>query len=145
MAVSDPKKQAKKLEAKGDRFLKKEKYADALKAYEEAISYDPTNAAIYDKLIETHSHCTDDWNMEEFTRELTWTMEKEVLENPRLERLHEKLSPEFKPIYELIVKFAIAVNEEEEEQTIDEILVHGEKALIPMLEFIRTLKAQQES
>lgn len=145
MAASDSKKKARQLEAKGDRAFKKENYADALKAYEEAVTCDPSNAALYDKLIETHAHSTEDWSMEEFTRELTWTMEKEVLENPRLARLHEKLSPEFKPIYELIVQFAMALTEEEEEQFIDEILRHGEKALIPMLEFIRTLKTQQES
>lgn len=143
--MTDSKKQAKKFEAKGDLLSKKEKFTEALRAYEKAVSYDPNNVSLYDKLIEAHSQSTEEWNMEEFTRELSWAMEREAINNPRLSRLHEKLSPEFKVIYDLIIRLAVAGSEEEEELIIDEILTHGEKAVVPMLEFIRTLKAQQES
>ena len=142
--MSNSVKQAKKFEAEGDFLFKQEKYAEALSAYEKAVSYDQSNTALYDKLIQAHSLSTEEWNMEEFTRELSWAMEREALDNPRLARLHEKLSPDFKPIYKLIIQLAVAGSEEEEEQIIDEIMAYGEKAIVPLLEFIRTLKTQQE-
>ena len=69
--MTDANKQAKILEAKGDLLFKKEKYTEALRVYEKAVSYDPQNITLYDKLIDAHSQSTEEWNMEEFTRELS--------------------------------------------------------------------------
>ena len=143
--AKDKKEQAKQLETKGDKLFKQEKYAQALKAYEAAAGCDSENPELYQKLIETHGRSTEEWNVEEFTRELAWTMQQQELENPRLTRLHEQLSPEFKTITELIFQLAATAEEEAEEVCIDQIMAHGEKALVPLIQFIRALKESQES
>ena len=141
----DPKKRAKQLEDKGDRLFKKGKYAKALEAYEEAQTLDKDNPDIYNKLIDAHSKGTEAWDLEEFTRELDWTLQQEELENPRISRLHEQLSPEFKTITELIYRLAAAPDKESEEEFIDAIMQAGDKALVPLIEFIRALKESQEA
>lgn len=141
--MKDSQKKAKKLESKGNKLLGKKKYSEALDAFEEALQYDSENPELLDKLIETHERSSEEWGLEDFTKQVTWTMQKQELDNPRIKRLHEKLSPEFQKITELILEFAKAEDEESEEKLIDKLLPHGEKALVPLIEFIRTLKHQE--
>jgi tetratricopeptide (TPR) repeat protein len=140
MRQKDEEKKAVKLESKGDKLLQKKKYEKALNAFEQALNLNPESSELIDKLIETHELSTEEWNIEDFTKHLSWTMKRQELDNPRLHRLHEKLSPEFEEITKLILEFAKAPNEELEEEYIARVIEYGEKALIPLIEFIRTLK-----
>jgi tetratricopeptide (TPR) repeat protein len=145
MNPKDQEKIAQKLENKGDKLLEKKKYKKALHAFEEALQFNSQSSDLLDKLIETHEHSTEEWKLEDFTKQLSWTMKKQEIENPRLGRLHERLSPEFETITKLILEFAKAPTEELEEEFIDKVLQYGDKALVPLIEFIRLLKRHEET
>lgn len=81
-----------------------------------------------------------EWSIEDFVGEVSALMAEQELENPRMVRVHERLSPEFKETTDLIVKLVQAEGEAEEEKAIDELIACGEQALLPLIEFIRTLK-----
>ena len=137
-------KKSNKLEQKGDKLVRKKKYDQALDVYEEALDINDENSELIDKLIEAHQHSEKEWDLEDFTKELSWTMKKQELENPRMERVHAKLSPEFEQITQIIFKLAEAPTEEMEEVQIDQLIPHGEKALVPLIEFIRALKHRED-
>ena len=144
MTTKDPAKKVKKLVSKGNKLKSQKKYTQALETFEEALQYDSENPEILDKLIETRELSDQDWDLEDFTKQLSWTMKRQELDNPRISRLHEKLSPEFEKITKLILDFARADNEEDEEKLIDAIIAYGRTALVPLIEFIRLLKQEKE-
>ncbi len=143
MWTRDPLKKARKLISKGDRLCRRKKYTAALKAYEKALALDPQQIDLLDKLIETHELGTENWDVEDFTKQMTWTMQKQEAENPQISRVHAKLSPEFSEITQLIMRLLEAQNEDDEDTQIEKILEYGPIAVLPLIEFIRSLKQQQ--
>ncbi len=144
MRIGDPKKKSQKLCQKGDKLFKKAKYDKALSKYEAAFALDQDNPEILSKMIEAHDLSNKEWDMEDFTKQVGWTMQQQELDNPRIARLHEKLAPEFEKIFECITRLTNAIDEEAEEKAIDEILSYGDLAVIPLIEFIRSLKRPEE-
>jgi tetratricopeptide (TPR) repeat protein len=143
--MSSSNKTIQSLITQADRLCAQDDFEAALKLYQEAIALDPRNTALYDKLIDTHERSAEAWDMDEFVQHLTWTMEKQKLENPCLEQVHQKLEPEFKEITRLIFDLARAEKEEDEEAKIEMIIAYGEKAILPLIEFIRTMKTLKDT
>lgn len=134
------KKDLNKILKKGDEYMKKGKPKKALKKYLEAKEVDPKNPDVYDKLIESHASSTDEWTKEDFIESMSWLMTKQEIEHPKIRALHQRLSPEWRDISDLISKMLGAKDEVEEEKHIEDLCRHGENALRPLIEFILALK-----
>lgn len=129
-----------KLVEKGDKYFTQKKYKKALEKYQRANELDPDNKSVYEKMIAAHLEVKDEWTDLDFANSVSWTMKKQELENPSLKRIHARMTPEWDEINSLIKTLLLAGNEEDESQTINHILSHGEKALYPLLEFVLGIK-----
>ena len=78
----------------------------------------------------------------EFVRSVWKVMENQVKKNPTLKVLHERLSPEFQKVSDLSQKF-LESQGLSQEKILHEILSFGEKALLPVLEFLREMKKKE--
>lgn len=127
------------LVAKGDEYMRKGKPKKALKKYMDAKVLSPDNADIYDRLIKAHEASTKEWDIEDFAKSVSWLMTKQEIEHPKIKMLHERMTPEWKDITDHIAKL-ITASEEDEESLISKICAYGEKAVMPLIEFILYLK-----
>lgn len=66
-------------------------------------------------------------------------MEKQAKNNPAVSRLHERLSPEYEKVMKLIQTLLLEETKIEE-KVIDEIFTFREKAILPLVDFIKKLK-----
>ena len=137
---TDPKK-ALKHEAKGDKLAKKEKFREALKEYRLSEAMNPTRPEIYEKLIETHKSFEHEWVEQDFTDSLTWTMRKQELQNPRIRWVHETFSVDYQEVKTLIQGLMTAFDPETEVKLMEKILDRGDKAVLPLLHFVLSVKS----
>jgi len=135
----DPKK-ALKHEAKGDKLVRKGKYRDAVIEYKKSEAFNPQRPEIYDKLIEAHSQHEHEWDEEDFSDSMSWTMRRQELQNPQLRLVNETFSVEYREVHRLLQGLMAAVGEEQENDFIEKILDYGEKASLPTLHFLLSIK-----
>lgn len=136
----DPKK-ALKFEAKGDKLVAKQKFRQAIEAYQKSESFNQDRAEIYEKLVDTLNRFEHEWNEEDFSKSMTWTMRHQEILNPQMKLVHETFSFEYKEVQKLIQRLMLAMGPELENQIIDEILSHGQQGILPMLHFLLSIKA----
>lgn len=132
---------AQNLEAKGDRLRKKKSYQQALEAYRQAQTLNPLRVELYDKLIECHGHVADQFNDQDFAETLSWTMQKQELEHPRLKRVHAHFAPEWKDVSGLIHKMILSADDAQVDDLVEKIVAYGEKALYPLVDLVLRLKS----
>ena len=137
--IPNPRK-ALRLEKKGDRLHAKGKLDKALQFYEKSEKYDPERPEIYKKLIQTLEELDQEWSQEDFDRSMTWTMRQQELEHPEIKQVHEKFTDEYHAVQKLVQKLMIIPGPEEEVKIISEIISYGEKAHLPVLDFILSIK-----
>jgi hypothetical protein len=138
---TDPKK-AKKHESKGDKLAGKGKIKDAVAEYRKSEGLDPGRVEIYDKLIETQNRLKEeDWHEEDFADSMSWAMRRQELLNPRLRLVHETFSLEYREVTQLIQRLMAAPGEEQESDLIEKILAYGERANLPLLHFMLSIKS----
>ena len=137
------KKTAQDYENKGNEYFEKGNIKKALEQYKLSLDLDPNNTNIYDKLIETHQKLEKEWEEEDFTEHLSWMMKKQELENPSLVHVHERLTPEYESIKDLIASLVQEKDEEKETDLINQITSHEKKALLPLIDFVLQIKSLQ--
>jgi len=138
---TDPKK-ARKFESKGDKLAGKGKFKDAVAEYRKSAGYDSNRVEIYDKLIETQNLIKEeDWHEEDFADSMTWTMRRQELLNPRLRLVHETFSVEYREVTRLVQTLMAAAGEDQENDIIDAILAYGERANLPLIHFMLSIKS----
>ena len=133
-------KKALKHESKGDKLFKKEKYREALEEYRKSEQNDPNRAAIYEKLVETHKRFEHEWVEEDFSTSLSWTMRQQELNNPELKWVHQTFTPEYQEIQKLVQGLLVNQDPQMETQIIARVLSFGEKAALPLVHFLLSLK-----
>jgi uncharacterized ubiquitin-like protein YukD len=131
---------AQKHEEKGDGQRQKGNAKKALEQYKLSIEEDPENLELYDKLIEAHDEIKKDWGEEDFADHLSWMMKKQELENPVLTYVHERLSPEYESIRDLIIKLFQAEDVDQEEELMQHIIEFDTRAILPLIDFILNVK-----
>ena len=131
---------ALKYEKKGDKLLGKGKVRPALEAYQISETHYPEREEIYNKLIETLNSIEDEWSEEDFSLSMHWTMRLQEVQNPKIKRVHEQFSLEFQRVQKLVQQLLVTNDEASEEALIDQILSYGERATLPLLHFITSLK-----
>jgi len=138
---TDPKK-ALKHEGKGDKLVGKKKYREAISEYQKSEGLNPDRVEIYDKLIETQAQIDEqEWKEEDFANSMTWTMRRQELQNPHIRLVHETFSLEYRQVHQLVQRLMSALDEGQENALVDEILVYGERANLPLLHFLLSIKA----
>ena len=138
---TDPKK-ALKLEAKGDKLVGKGKYREAMGEYRKSETLNPERTEIYDKLIETQAQVPEsEWVEEDFANSMSWAMRRQELQNPQLRLVHETFSLEYREVHQLLQRLMTALGEDQENAIIEKILQYGERAGLPMLHFLLSIKA----
>lgn len=138
---TDPKK-ALKHEGKGDKLAGKGKYREAMGEYQKSESLNPDRIEIYDKLIETQGQIPEsEWEEEDFAASMTWTMHRQELQNPHIRLVHETFSLEYREVHQLLQRLMTALGEDQENALIEKILEYGERASLPMLHFLLSIKA----
>lgn len=138
--AADPKK-ALKHESKGDKLAAKGKFRQAIEEYQKSESYDSERPEIYEKLVNTLNRFEHEWNEQDFSNSMTWTMRQQEILHPEMRWVHETFSVEYKEVQKLIQRLMIAMGTEVENKLVNEILNYGEKANLPMLHFLLSLKA----
>lgn len=138
---------ALRLEAKGDRLLKKGKAKKALKKYRASEQLNPDRKEIYPKLIAAQNELQEPWTEEEFDLSMTWTMKEQELQNPGMKWIYDKLSADYREIQQLVQGLMVAPDENAEQQIIEKIMNFGPKANLPLIDFLLSLKkfADRES
>lgn len=86
-----PKEKADRLIQKGDRLLAKGKTEKALKKYRKALSLDPENQILYEKLVNTKQQDPKEWKLDDFVESMEWVLQGQQLQNPELKKLYEEL------------------------------------------------------
>ena len=137
---TDPKK-ALKHESKGDKLAGKGKFREAMGEYQKSESLNPDRVEIYDKLIETQAQVQEsEWVEEDFANSMTWTMRRQELQNPHIRLVHETFSLEYREVHQLLQRLMTAPGEDQENTLIEKILQYGERASLPMLHFLLSIK-----
>lgn len=137
----NPQERAKKHIIKAEKLLKKGKRDKALGHYHQAIEIDPDQKDIYQDLInnfENDPH--EDWSEEEFSLFMDSTMKIQEIENPEIKDVHEVLSAEYYEIYKDVQSLFIIPNPEGEKRILERLKAHENKAVLPLLNFILSLK-----
>lgn len=134
-------KKALKHESKGDKLFQKEKYREALKEYQKSETLDPTRPEIYEKLIETHGRYQHEWVEQDFSDSLSWTMRRQELQNPQIKWVYETFTVEYQEVLKLIQGLMTAMDPEREKELTAKILSFGNKAALPLIHFLLSLKA----
>jgi len=142
--VPNPKK-ALKLEKKGDLLFNKGKFQKALKKYQKSESLNPDRPEIYKKLTETFNQMDVDWTEEDFNESMTWTIRQQELENPEVRQVYEKFSTEYQAVTKLVQQLMVSPDSNTETKLKDKILTFDKEALLPLLDFLLSIKqlAQQ--
>ncbi len=135
--TSNPKK-SESLEKKGDQYLAKNNYKKAIEAYRNANELSPSNAALYQKLLDTQSKLDGEWNENDFVEAMDWTMKKQEIENPKIKNIHESLKPEYQRIKQLIGQMLTSLPELRE-PLIEKIKSAGVAAVLPLLDTLLVL------
>jgi len=133
-------KKALKHESKGDKYFRKEKFREALEEYRKSELHDPNRVAIYEKLVETHKRFEHEWLEEDFSLSLTWTMRQQELNNPELKWVHQTFTSEYQEIQKLVQGLLVNQDTAMETQIIARIVSFGEKAALPLIHFLLSLK-----
>lgn len=136
----DPKK-ALKHESKGDKLAAKGKFRQAIEEYQKSEMLNPDRAEIYEKLVETLNQFEHEWSEQDFSNSMTWTMRRQEILNPGMKLVHETFSVEYIEVQKLIQRLMLALGPDVENRLVDEILSYGERANLPMLHFLLSLKA----
>ena len=139
-STSDPKK-AQKHESKGDKLAAKGKFRQAIDEYQKSETLNPDRAEIYEKLVETLNRFEHEWNEQDFSNSMTWTMRHQEILHPEMKLVHQTFSVEYKEVQKLLQRLMLALGPEMESKLVAEILSYGEKANLPMLHFLLSLKA----
>lgn len=129
-----------KYEKKGDQLVRKGKLRQALEKYEISEKLDPNRAEIYQKLIDTLNQMDVSWTEADFNRSMNWTLREQELKNPELKQIYEKFSAEYQAVQKLIRQLMLAPPGDAENQLIQAIIEYGEKAHLPLLDFLLSLK-----
>jgi len=140
MSSDKEKKKAEKLITKGDKLLAKGSSKKALGKYKKAKDLDPERADVYDKLVDAHDKATDEWEASDIVESVSWTMEKQEVENPLIKLTHAMLNPDAQEVSEKINGLFQAETREEEADLVDEIHKHGESAVYPLLHTLIQIK-----
>lgn len=130
---------AQKLEALGDKLVKKKNFKSALKKYRKALEHEPDDTSLMDKLITTRDKLPDEWELDDFVESLSWTMKKQEIERPGIRHVHAKLSPEWKGIMDEAVRLITAPDDQTLPVIIDKFLAHGETGTRVLIEVIREI------
>lgn len=145
---ADPLSDARLLEQEGDRLGGEGLLYEALEAYRQAERLNPNARHIYQKLITTHEKLkadpTADWQEEDLSEVLLWTMREQEFATPRLKYLHRELSGEDRAVTELVRQLLAARDPDEETRILETIEALGERALPALLHFILLLKSSSE-
>lgn len=137
---------ALKHESKGDKLFSKDKFRQALEEYRKSEALNPDRLQIYEKLIETHRRFEHEWVEEDFSNSLTWTMRYQELQNPDLKWVHDTFTPEYQEVQKLLQALMINPDPQMEPEIIRKILSFGEKAALPLIHCILSIKKlSQES
>ncbi|MBX7148303.1 hypothetical protein K1X76_04405 [bacterium] len=128
---------------KADALFAKKKYAKAMPLYEKELKKNGETLELLARLIKTHSLIDKPWTNADFAKNLDWTMKSQELSNPGLKRVHAKLEPVWKEIT-LLISQMMACAEETEDDLIEKIIKHKEKALYPLVESLLALKQAQK-
>jgi tetratricopeptide (TPR) repeat protein len=131
---------ARKLEQKGDQFFEKGKFEKALDCFRKAEKLDPERPEIYQKLSTTLEKTAREWTQEDFEESMGWTMRQQELENPDIKWVHQKFTVEYQTVQKLLQQLMLMQNPEEEQQVITQILLFEEKAALPVLDFLLSMK-----
>ncbi len=134
-------KKALKFEEKGDKLVKKGKFREALAEFRKSEGLNPNRIEIYRKLIETLNRFEHEWKEEDFSNSMIWTMRRQELENPQIKWVHETFTLEYKEVQQLVQRLMVALDQKVEDGLIEKILTYGERATLPMLHFLLSIKA----
>lgn len=136
---SDPKK-AIKLELKGDKLNKAQKFKMALIAYQQALLLNPDNPILYEKMAAAQSQIEGEWSEKEFVDSMDWIMKKQELENPQIKETLETLHPEYQQIKQLIAQM-LMMDPVERDPILLKIKSFKEKSVLPLLDILLALDA----
>ncbi|MBI2082928.1 MAG: hypothetical protein HYT76_05110 [Deltaproteobacteria bacterium] len=75
-------------------------------------------------------------------KDLWGMMEEQAKANPMVARLHERLSPEYEQVSELVKKLLIS-SQETEKEIIEKLLEFRDRAVLPMIDFIKGIKGSR--
>ena len=137
--IPNPSK-ARKLEQKGDQLFKKEKFEKALEQYREAEKLDPDRPEIYQKLSLALEKSGREWTQEDFEESMSWTMRQQELEHPELKWVYQKFTTDYQAVQKLVQQLMLLQDQELEQQIISQILSFEDKATLPLLDFLISLK-----
>lgn len=126
--------------AAGDALMAEGKAAEALEHYRAAEALEPDLPALYGKLIEAHKAATGEWTEEDFALTLSWEMRKQELEHPAMRAAHERLTPEWNEVTELLRRLLVTEDPALLKGLGDQIVVFEGRAVRPLLDFILMLK-----
>jgi tetratricopeptide (TPR) repeat protein len=132
---------ALKLEKKGDKLLEKGKFRKALAQYQKSEALNPERKEIYEKMNKALSGFEHEWSEEDFSNSMGWAMKLQELQNPQMKRVHEKFSAEYHEVQKLVQRLMVAVDAELELQLVEKIIAYGDKAHLPVLDYLLSIKA----
>lgn len=134
-------KKSEKLFLKGENQLEKGNIEKAIKYFKESKELNPTLDNL-SKLIDSHHQIESQWTEEDFINNLSWTMERQELQDPHMKRVHARFDPKWKEVQNLISRLFQSPEEEVEKLIIQEIVSFERDALYPLIETIIKLRDQ---
>ena len=81
-----------------------------------------------------------EWTENDFEDSMTWTMRQQELENPEILQVYEKFSKEYQEVQKLVQTLMLSAEPQEEGKIIHQILEYREKASLPILHFLLSVK-----
>lgn len=125
----------------GNQYFESGDFKNALVEFREAVNQGSDQVFVYEKMIEAHKKSVDNWTESDFAESLTWTMKLQELRNPHFKRINARVTPEWKEISLLVKQLLQTKSSKDEDVLIEKILVYGESAVYPLLDFLLSFKS----
>lgn len=130
------------MEQAGDRCMARGDAQGALVKYRAAQALSPDAPDLYRKLIAAHQAATPEWGPKDLAESLAWEMRCQELDHPPIRDLHERLSPEWQEVTDLLHRLVIVEDAAVVARLREEIIGYGAKAVRPLLDLFLLLKGK---
>jgi len=130
---------------KGDALMAAGQPKKAVVSYRKALDTDPSNKALYDKLLMAIDKLPGEWGLEEFAESLSLEMQKQEIDHPPMKQVHAKLSPEWKKATGLALEIMNLSEHAVVEKKIEELVEMGEIATRALVGLLLSMKEASSS
>ncbi len=124
--------------------MAKKQYDKAHTYYTQALTMDPSRTRIQDVLAQLDDLITNNWTQSDFVADLDSIMQEQAANNPHMQSLHARLSPNWTHVSKLISSYIMTTDNTQKQTLRKDIISHADVAVHICLDMLDYKKEHTE-